>query len=51
MNYINDNKNSYDKEYSNGWGNQYPNTLMISYYYNKIVPLLSESPKIGGGGV
>ncbi len=40
MSYINENKSSYDEIYKKGWGNQYPNSNMISYYFNYIKPLL-----------
>lgn len=40
MDYIDQNKGSYELEYNGGWGNRYPDTRLISYYYNKIRPLM-----------
>lgn len=40
MGYIEENKSSYDEVYKKGWGNKYPNSNMISYYFNYMKPLL-----------
>lgn len=40
MEYLGVNKKSYDKVYSEGWGNRWPDTVLISIFYNIVKPLL-----------
>lgn len=40
--YIQTNKEGYDRIYRNGWGNRYADTNLISIYYNNIRPLLNK---------
>lgn len=43
MDYINENKKSYDKLYEKGWGNRYPDSHLISFWHNYIKHLLPRS--------
>lgn len=40
MGYIEENINSYEKIYQKGWGNRYPDSSIISYYFHYIKPLI-----------
>ncbi len=42
MSYIDVNKNSYNEVYKKGWGNKYPDSNIVSYYFNYIKPLLQN---------
>lgn len=45
--YLDDGKKKWEEEYRNGYGNQWPDTKMITAYYRYIKPhVISEKPKV-----
>lgn len=45
--YVKCNEKSFDKKYIEGWGNNYPDSIMISIYYNIIAKhIKKERPKV-----
>ena len=49
MEYQKQNIQTFDNMYKQGWGNEWPSELMISYYHNIIKKNIEFSDRGGGG--